>query len=157
MRKMLPVRIIAAAAMLSSVGLAVALPGAVAGARAPAKAQCTGLLGNATNQLQSGCTVTSGAPKIGAYGAAVVNGSDNGATIYWTSGKTTTESFTYTGITSTCPTMLSVAATLEVSQVSDITGGTARLTVGVQPASDVCIYVGGDGTTIVNGDGPNDL
>jgi hypothetical protein len=158
MRKMLPIRLIAAGAMLGSIGLAVAIPGAVAGAKkAPSVVSCTGLLGNTTDQLQSGCAITSGKPKTSGYAAAIVNGSDTGATVYWTSGTNTTETFTYTEITSTCPTYLDQAASLEVQEVATITGGNSKLTAGVQPSSNVCIYLGSDGTTLTVGDGSYSL
>jgi hypothetical protein len=157
MQKNRPVRLAVAAAVACSFGLAIMLPGAMAGAvtHPAVTVTCTGLLGNSTQQLESGC-VGSGSPtkfKGSSYGVAVPNGSDTGATIYWTDKATTTISFTYATETNTCPTYLGVAASLEEQETATVTGGTAKLTLETGPPSNVCIYLGSDSTILVNGDG----
>jgi hypothetical protein len=142
MRKMLPVRVLAIAALASSAGIA--MLGGTAGARVvkpPVTVTCSQLLGSDTQQIQSGCVGSSSKAKVTTNGIAVVNGSDNGATVYWTNGKTTILSFSYTTITSTCPTYLGVAASLEEQETATVTGGTAGLSKVATAPSDVCIYI----------------
>ncbi len=152
MRKMLPVRCIAAAALLGSAGLAVVLPASIAGAKTPVTASCTGLLGGATSQLLSGCAATSGAPKISPYGVSVPNGTDTGGTIYWTDKTDTTVTFGYVTVTDTCGTYLDQASALEEQETETVTGGNSKLTTGAQPSSNVCVYIGSsDGTVLIVG------
>jgi hypothetical protein len=157
MQKFRPVRLAVAVAVAGSFGLAIMLPGAIAGAavKPPVTVTCSGLLGNSTQQLESGC-VGSGSPtkfKGTSYGVAVPNGSDTGATIYWTDKDTTTITFTYATITNACPTYLGVAASIEESESATVTGGTSKLTLETGPPSDVCVYIGSDSTILVSGDG----
>jgi hypothetical protein len=159
MRKLLAVRFVAAAALLGSVGLAVALPGAVAsagGPKPPVTVTCTGLIGNSTQQLQSGCVGTAKS-KVTAYGVDVPNSGDTGATIYWTNKDTTTITFTYASVTNTCPTYLGVAASIEEQETATVTGGTSKLTAETAPSSKVCVYLGSDSTVLIVGDGPSTL
>ena len=152
MRKMLPVRFIAAAAMVGSVGFAIAVPGSVAGAVTPATASCSGLLGNATSQELSGCAITSGHPKISPYAVTVPTADDSGATIYWTDKTTTVVTFGYATITNTCSTYLDQSASLEEQETETVTAGNSKLTHGAQPSSDVCVYLGSsDGTVLIVG------
>jgi hypothetical protein len=156
MHKLLPVRLVAAAALVGSVGFAIAMPGAIAGAggpKPPVTVTCTGLIGNSSNQVESGCVGTAKS-KVTPYGVTVVNGSDTGATVYWTNKDDTTLSFTYSGITNACPTYLDQAASLEEQETATVTGGTSKLTLETAPPADVCIYIGStDGSILVVGDG----
>jgi hypothetical protein len=154
---MLPVRIVAAAALVGSVGFAIAMPGAVAGAKTkpPITTTCSSLLGGEVNQLLSGCVAT-GASKTTSDGVTVVASGDTSATIYWTNNKTTTESFIYNAYAnaSACPTYLDYAATIEEAETATVTGGTTKLTENVASApSNVCIYLASDGTSLVVSDG----
>ncbi len=153
MHKLLPVRIVAAAALVGSVGFAIAMPGGIAaagGPKPPVTTVCSSLFGNATTQVLSGCTIGKG--KNTAYGVTVPNSNDTGATIYWTDKDTTIESFSYTPITNTCPTYLGVSASLEESEVGTITGGNTKLAENTpSPAADVCVYLGANSTTLVVG------
>jgi hypothetical protein len=155
MRKMSIVRFAASAALLGSVGLAVALPGGVAaasGPKPPLTASCSLLLGNATDQLVSGCAATSGAPKLTPDGVAIPNAGDTGATITWMNKKNVTESFTYASVANTCSTYGGATASLEESETATITGGNSKFTLQTEPASDVCIYIDGvNGTILVVG------
>jgi cytochrome oxidase Cu insertion factor (SCO1/SenC/PrrC family) len=152
MRKMLPVRIIAIAALASSAGIA--MLGGTAGAvvKPPVTVTCTGLLGSDTMQIQSGCVGSSSKAKVTTNGIAVPNSGDTGATVYWTNGKTTILTFSYTSITSTCPTYLGVAASLEEQETATVTGGTAGLSKVATAPSNVCIYIAGSQIAVV-GDG----
>jgi hypothetical protein len=155
MHKMLPVRFVAAAALVGSVGFAIAMPGAVAGAKTkpPITTACSSLLGGETNQLLSGCVAT-GASKTTSDGVTVVASGDTSATIYWTNNKTTTETFSYNTVTSTCPTYLDYAATLEEQETATVTGGNTKLTENVASSpTNVCVYLASDGTSLVVSDG----
>jgi hypothetical protein len=44
-----------------------------------------------------------------------------------------------------------VAASTEVSETSSVTGGNSGLTVGADTSTDVCVYIGTDGTALVVG------
>jgi len=59
--------------------------------------------------------------KVTTNGISVVNGSDTGATVYWTNGKTTIVSFSYASITNACPTYLGVTATYEEQETATVT------------------------------------
>ncbi len=155
MRKMSIVRFAAAAAMLGSVGLAVALPSSVAGAaKGPVTGSCSLLLGNSTAQLASGCTGGKSTPDA----VSVPNAGDNGATITFLNKKDVTETFTYTQVTpEACPTNSygnsSAGTILEETENATITGGTAKFTDQAVPASNVCVYLDGDGSILVVGAG----
>jgi len=150
MRKMSIVRFAAAAAMLGSVGLAVASPG-VAGAKGVVTGSCTLFLGTSTSDLATGCTGGRSTPDA----VAVPNASDNGATITFLNKKTVTETFTYTSVTSTCPTNSygnsSATTILEEQEHATVTGGNAKFSLGPLPPSNVCIYLNADGTILVDG------
>jgi hypothetical protein len=150
MRKMLPVRVLAIAALASSAG--VAMLGGTAGAvvKPPVTVTCSSLLGSDTQQIQSGCVGSSTKAKVTTNGIAVVNGSDTGATVYWTNGKTTILSFAYASITDACPTYLGVAASLEEQETATVTGGTAGLSKVATAPSDVCIYIAGSQIAVVS-------
>jgi cytochrome oxidase Cu insertion factor (SCO1/SenC/PrrC family) len=151
MRKMLPVRILAIAALASSAG--VAMLGGTAGAatKPPITVSCTGLLGSDTMQIQSGCTGSSTKAKVTTNAVTVPNGGDTGATIYWTNGKTTIITFAYTSVTDTCSTYLGVAASLEESETATVTGGTSGLTKEATAPTDVCVYIAGSQIAVVGG------
>jgi hypothetical protein len=153
MRKMIAVRLVAAGAMLGSIGFAVALPGAVASAavKPPVTVTCSSLLGNESQQVQSGCVGSSTKAKVTPYGVSVPGSGDTTATIFWTNKDSTDISISYTTITNTCSTYLDVAASTEVSETSSVTGGNSGLTVGADTSTDVCVYIGTDGTALVVG------
>jgi hypothetical protein len=156
MKKLMPVRFAVIAALVGSAALAAALPGTVAsakGVKPPITVTCTGLLGNTSSQLESGCVGTAKS-KVSSYGVAVVNSGDTTGTVYWTDKTTTTISFTYASVTNTCPSYLGVAASLEEAETATVTGGNSKLTLETAPPSDVCVYIGGDGTYLIVGDGP---
>jgi hypothetical protein len=151
--KMVVIRLgVVGAALACAAGLVVALPSAPAVAKAPkppVTATCTSLFGTETIQTLSGCTESSPKAKITSDGVTIPNASDTGATIYWTDNKTTTETFTYTTITNTCPTYLGDAASTEIQESATITGGTAKLTTGaVSGTSNVCVYIDGSQSVI---------
>jgi hypothetical protein len=150
MRKMLPVRILAIAALASSAG--VAMLGGTAGAavKPPVTVTCSGLLGSDSQQIQSGCVGSSSKAKITTNGVSVVNGSDTGATVYWTNNKTTVLTFAYSTITSTCATYLGVAASLEEQETATVTGGNAGLSKVATAPSDVCVYIAGSQIAVVS-------
>jgi hypothetical protein len=137
-------RVVAVAATIAgSAAFAAVLPAAVAGAKAPVTVTCSGLFGQSTAQLQSGCVTHSGA-KTTSYGVSVPNGTDTAATVYWTNGKTTSVSIgTLTSVTNTCSTFLGYAATLEESTPVTVTGGSSKLTTGVANTELACAYVDG--------------
>jgi hypothetical protein len=143
MPKRIPARLMMVAALAGTATVAMLLPAVAASAKTkpPLTASCTLLFGNASVQTVSGCAATSGAPKISAYGLTEVNSGDNGATIYWTDKKYTTESFTYSFPTNTCPTLFGATALTEATESASITGGNAKLTTGaIATTTNVCIY-----------------
>jgi hypothetical protein len=150
----LPVRLVVAAAMAGSACLAVVAPATIAGAKGvkpPVTATCTGLFGQATNQLQSGCTGSSTKAKVTSYGVSVPNSGDTGATVYWTNKDTTVLTFTYTTVTNTCGSYLGYPASLEEQETATVTGGNSGLTTGVaQAGSPVCVYVDGGQILIIS-------
>jgi hypothetical protein len=153
MRRMSIIRFEAAAAMLGSVGFAVALPGGVAGAtKGPVTGSCSLLLGTSTNQLATGCVGGKSTPD----GVSVPNSGDNGATITFLNKKDVTETFSYTTVThETCPTNSygnsSAGTILEETENATVTGGNAKFTDEAVPASNVCVYLNGDGSILVVG------
>jgi hypothetical protein len=154
MRKMSIIRFAAAATMLGSLGLAVALPGGVAAAKkGPVTGSCTLLLGNSTTQLVTGCT--GGAST--SVGVSVPNSGDTGATITFLNKKDVTETFTYSSVTPpSCPTNSygnSSASVLEETESAAVTGGNAKFTAEPVASSNVCVYLDGDGTILVDGAG----
>jgi len=147
----------AGSALVMAAGLVTALvvvvPTVTASAKkAPATATCTALFGGATSDTLSGCSVTSGKPKITAQALDVVNSNDTGATIYWTNGKTTIETFTYgSPVTDSCPTDPELGQGTEITESATITGGTAKITTGaVSGSTDVCLWTD---STFGNADG----
>jgi hypothetical protein len=155
MKRLMPVRFAVIAAMVGSAALAAALPGALAsakGVKPPITVTCTGLIGNTSQQVESGCVGTAKS-KVTPYGVAVVNSGDTSGTVYWTDKTTTTITFTYGTVTNTCPTYLGVAASLEESETATVTGGNSKLTLETATPSDVCVYIGSDGTYLIVGQG----
>ncbi len=148
--------IYAGGALAAVVGLTTALvvvvPTLGASATVNATAKCTTLFGSDLLQTLSGCSKTGGTSSITAIGLAKVNSADTGATIYWTNGKTTIESFTYSApVTDTCPDDASGAQGSEVAETARITGGTAGLTHGtIATKTDACVWT--DNTSVGNGD-----
>jgi hypothetical protein len=156
MRKMSIVRFAASAALLGSLGLAVALPSGVAGAaKGPVTGACTtsgsgatdspALLGDATNQLLEGCAAAGS--HVTPLGVAQVSGST--ATITWLNKKITTESFAYASVTDTCSTFGGATSTLEEQETATITGGNSKLTSEALPAVNACIYIDGSNGTVL--------
>ena len=141
MRKMSIVRFGAAAAMLGSLGLgmAVTLPSGVAGAaKGPVTGSCTALVGDSTDQVVAGCTGGKSTPD----GVSQPNSGDTGATITFLNKKTVIEAFTYNSVAGApdC-TAYTGANILEETEVASITGGTAKFTTGPVASSNVCIYI----------------
>jgi hypothetical protein len=147
--------IYAGGALVAAVGLTTALvvvvPTLSAGATTKATAKCKTLFGNDTLQSLSGCSKTGGTSTITADALSKVNSDDTGATIYWTNGKTTVETFTYSSpATDTCPSDASGAQGEEITESAKVTGGTAGLTKGtVSAKTDVCVWT--DNTDVGNG------
>ena len=131
----------ASAALLGSVGLAVALPGGVSGAaKGPVTGSCTALVGDSTDQVVAGCTGGKSTPD----GVSQPNGTDTGATITFLNKKTVIESFSYSAVTGAPDCTAYTGATiLEETENAQIIGGTAKFTIGPVNPSDVCIYVSG--------------
>ena len=149
MRKMSIVRFGAAAAMLGSVGLgmAVTLPSGVAGAaKGPVTGSCTALIGDSTDQVVAGCTGGHSTPD----GVSQPNSGDTGATITFLNKKTVTESFSYSSVAGApdC-TAYTNATILEETENASITGGTAKFTVGPVAGSNVCVYISASSGQII--------
>jgi len=152
MRKMSIVRYAASAALLGSVGLgmAVTLPSSVAGAaKGPVTGTCTALVGDSTDQVVAGCTGGKSTPD----GVSQPNGTDTGATITFLNKKTAIESFSYSAVAGApdC-TQYTGATILEETENAQITGGTAKFTLGPVNPSNVCIYIStaNGGITVIN-------
>jgi hypothetical protein len=148
MRKMSIVRFAASAALLGSVGLgmAVTLPAGIAGAaKGPVTGSCSLLLGDATDQIATGCTGGKSTPDA----VSQPNSGDTGATITFLNKKTVTENFTYTSVTDTCSTYGGASPSLEEQENATVTGGTAKFTAEAVPSSDVCVYIDGSNGSIL--------
>jgi hypothetical protein len=154
MRKMSMVRYAASAALLGSVGLgmAVTLPSSVAGAaKGPVTGTCTALVGDSTDQVVAGCTGGKSTPD----GVSQPTGGDTGATITFLNKKTVIESFSYSPVAGApaCTAYgVGTGSILEETENAQITGGTAKFTLGPVASSNVCIYISGTtgAITVIN-------
>jgi hypothetical protein len=137
----------------------VVLPGSIASAgspktaKPPSVATCTGMLGQETSLILTGC---SGSAKITAYGLGIPNimVTPSTAVITWTDKKYTDLSFTETATAvDNCPTLGGGLAPLsEVTEVAMVTGGNTKLTTDVNHTSNVCVYAI-TGSNVGDGDG----
>ncbi len=164
MHRHLPIRItICAAALAGSASLAaVAVPGGIAGAAAKTLT-CKSLTGSGTVSKQtisiSGCAGTaSGQTGTKGAGTATTNASkDSGtATIKWTKGKTSVESYTFkedTGSSNNCPAKSGYVKLAKAVETGKVTGGTATELRGSAVTADACAYSKGTKIYIFN-DGP---
>jgi hypothetical protein len=88
---------------------------------------------------------------------SVPNSGDTGATITFLNKKDVTETFTYSSVTPpSCPTNSygnSSASVLEETESAAVTGGNAKFTAEPVASSNVCVYLDGDGTILVDGAG----
>ena len=142
MSKKFAIRTVGAGALAAVATLAVVvLPSSIASAgktKPPSVATCTGMLGQETSLILTGCT---GSSKISPDGLGVTNLGASTAVVYWTNKKYTNFSFTETAVnTDACPTLggdLPPAG--EASETATVTGGNTKLTLESN-SSDVCIY-----------------
>lgn len=122
-------RLLVCGAMAGSATVAaVTVPGGVAGA-AQLTVSCTSLTGNTTTQTVTGCT-GSDVAQTGSHGTIkphVNTTTHKGtATITWSTGKTTTESTSYTlSSDASCPTKTGYTKLARATTTSVVTGGTA--------------------------------
>jgi len=140
MRRTLPIRLVAVAALATSASLAIVLPAGSAFAKGPKppSVTCTGLSGNESTQTLTGC---SGNPDAGTGGTSVVATS----TTTWSTGKTSIESYSIkssSGKKDKCPAEGAILSTIEIKEKGKVTGGTANL-VGTKLKATVCIYSNG--------------
>ena len=152
-----PVRLLAAGAIVVAMPLSVALQGEIAGAATQVTGACTTLSGSEASQTLSFCndlSDTGGGGTITAH----ESGKKGTASILWTSGKTTTESFTYkelTGSKDKCPAKAGYTAVAEAQETSKVTGGTATDLVGKKKLKSTdCAYK--SGSTIIVENYPGD-
>jgi hypothetical protein len=142
----------AAIALFGSAGMAVALSGGVAGAKSsgPVTATCTALLGNASYQLETGCTGTA-KTKVSSAGEVVPDPSAGTAVVNWTNKEVTDLNITdtLTPGPGSCSPYLGVAASDVISETATVTGGTSKLTVGQSGSSTLCLYVAGGDDLVV--------
>ncbi len=150
MRHHLLTRLMIGAALAGSVSLvAVAVPGGIAGAAAKTLT-CKTLTGSGTVSKQtisiSGCSGTaSGQTGTKGTGTATTNSSkDTGtATIKWTTGKTSDESYTFKedlGSSNNCPAKSGYAKLAKAVETGKVTGGTATELKGSAVTADACAY-----------------
>jgi hypothetical protein len=140
MRRTLPIRLVAVAALATSASAALVLPAGTAFAKGPKPpaAICTGLSGNESTQTITGCSSN---PDAGTGGTSVVSTN----TTTWSTGKTSTETYavkTYSGKKDKCPAEGAILSTLEIKEKGKVTGGTANL-VGTKLKATVCLYSNG--------------
>jgi hypothetical protein len=140
MRRTLPIRLVAVAALATSASVALVFPAGTAFAKGPKPppATCTGLSGNESSQTITGC---SGNPDAGTGGTSVVSTN----TVTWSTGKTSTETYavkTFSGKKDKCPAEGAILSTLEIKEKGKVTGGTANL-VGTKLKATVCLYSNG--------------
>jgi hypothetical protein len=141
MRVMLPVRLLAVAALAGSASLAVVLPASQAFAKVakPTKVICTGLSGNSSTATVSGCSDTA---VTGGGGVSVI--SSGVSTVTWNvTGLTSTESFTAvasTGKKDHCTPPAGLTNTAEVKEKGTVSGGTATSLTGGKLKGTVCLF-----------------
>ena len=142
MRRHLPIRLLACAALAGSASLAaVAIPGSTATAAAPLTVSCTSLTGTATSQIVSGCK-GNGAIAADA-GTAPAHGTSVAATktITWSNKKTTTTKYTIkAGSDAACPTVANYTKDLLENSSGTVTGGTAKGLIGGKYKGTICVY-----------------
>jgi hypothetical protein len=157
MRFNLPVRLIAAGAIVGA-GTLVMLPGVATAGTKPVTVVCTTLSGTEASSSFSGCTPTSA---VGAGGTGVTTldsyvAPNFTATVTW--GNSTTTNFggtlkiipyTVTKDKDKCPAIVGDTPVAEVVQKGTVTaGGTGTLTVGKPVSSTECVYSTGASTYV---------
>jgi hypothetical protein len=146
MKHKTPVRLLTVAAMAVPATLAVALPAttAFAGKPKPVAITCTGLSGNESSQVVSGCTDL---PITGGGGTStVLSGTSSMITFDSGSGNTATENFTIksgSGKKDKCPAVSGMTSVVEVKQKGKVTSGTGTGTALVRgnAKATVCVYL----------------
>jgi len=137
--------------MAGSAAFAVVAPGAIAGAKGakPDKVVCTGFSGTETSQSITGCTGGPAASGTSVPGP-VVNNSGT-ATVTWSDGNTSLESFSYTsksGKADKCSPGAGETNVVEVKEKGSVTGGTETALTGGKVKSTVCVFSGASGITL---------
>lgn len=140
----LPVRLLAAGAMVVAAPLSVAFSAGVAGASGQVTGTCTTLSGGESSQTLSGCNDTADTGGSGTISTTLGSGNSGTSTITWASGKTTDESVSYKeslGKKDKCPAMSGDTALAEAKATSQVTGGTATDLIGSKKLKSTdCAY-----------------
>jgi len=142
----LPARILVCAAVAGSASVAaVTIPGGIASAT-PLTLSCTSLSGSETAQSISGCTGTA-SKETGSKGTSTVKNNlakkTGVATVKWTTGKTSIESYSYKelfGSSNKCAAKTSYSKVAEAPETGKVTGGTATAMVGGAVTGTACAY-----------------
>ena len=141
MKRHLPARLLACAALAGSASLAaIAIPGGVSGA-SPLTVTCTTFSGSMTSQTISGCTgsgaIAADAGTPPAHGVSTVSTK----TIKWSNNKTTVTKYTYKpGSDKVCAADSGYKIDLLENATGSVTGGTATGLVGGTFKETVCVY-----------------
>ncbi len=145
MKRHLPVRLLACAALAGSASLAaVVIPGGVASASSTVT--CTSLTGNASTQTLSGCS-GSGSSQTGTSGVSTASTK----TVKWKTGKTSVSTYSYkNGSDASCPAVSGYTKDLLENVTGKVTGGTATGLVGGSYKATVCVYKKGSTLLIKN-------
>lgn len=154
MKRHLPARLLACAALAGSASLAaIAIPGGVSGA-SPLTVTCTTFSGSMTSQTISGCTGSGAIPADAgtppAHGTSVVSTK----TITWSNGKTTKTTYTYTtGNKALCAKVTGETVFLLENATGKVASGTATGLVGGTFKEAVCVYKNKAGTILIKNHG----
>jgi hypothetical protein len=132
MKRHLPVRLLACAALAGSASLAAVT--------------CTSLTGNASTQTLSGCS-GSGSSQTGTSGVSTASTK----TVKWKTGKTSVSTYSYKkGSDASCPAVSGYTKDLLENVTGKVTGGTATGLVGGSYKATVCVYKKGSTLLIKN-------
>ena len=124
---------------------ATGVPGGIASA-AVLTSSCTTLTGTSTAQNLSGCTGTASSLTGSKGSVTVVNNlttKTGVATVHWTTGKTSIESYSYTELFKTankCANKTGYTKIAEAPEKGTVTGGTATGMIGGAVISTACAY-----------------
>jgi hypothetical protein len=153
------IRLIAAAALAGSAvtaALVVGGPTAIAGAKAPVAATCTGISGSTTLAIElggtassiiSGCTSSSKDVTASGIDNSTLDSSFTGGSgeILWTNGKNTTYTYAVAATSGlTCGTYMDLAASGQETITISAVAGTAKVTAG--GSFNVCYWDTSDGS-----------
>jgi hypothetical protein len=151
MKRHLPVRLLACAALAGSASLAaVAIPGGIASA-SPLSVTCTSLTGNASTQTISGCTGTGAIAADAGTPPAHGVSTTSTKTIKWSTNKTSVSTYTYTsGSDKSCPAVKGYKVSALENAKGTVKSGSATGMIGSTFKGTICVYAKGSTILVKN-------